>query len=96
MKDFHNVFAYYGSEPKKIKCQRNYTFTFHMIDDIVRVFLCQKKHQIVLETANIFLKWFVIFMKFVVFTEHWNFIWLEWVCEPCEKFDIITLQMGVF
>jgi hypothetical protein len=32
MKDFHNVFAYYGrSKPNEIKCQRNYIILFHMM-----------------------------------------------------------------
>jgi hypothetical protein len=57
----------------------------------VKVYLCQKtRDHNVLKNANIFkkwLKWFLIFMKFILFTKHCDSIWLEHVCEPCEEFD---------
>jgi hypothetical protein len=41
LKDFHNVFAYYGrSKPKQVKFQENYTFNLIWCD--VKIHLCQK------------------------------------------------------
>ncbi len=42
------------------------------------------------------LKWFLVFMKFVVFIEHHDSIWLEYVCEPCENYDNYHITNGCF
>jgi membrane protein DedA with SNARE-associated domain len=42
------------------------------------------------------LKWFVVFMKFVVPIKHYDSLWLGYVCEPCEKFDNYHIISGCF
>jgi len=79
MKDFHNVFTYYGRYPKKSNAKETTLFYFIWCD--VRIYLCQKHicHN-VLKNANIFLKrlkWFLVFLKFVVSTKHCDSICLE-------------------
>jgi hypothetical protein len=60
--------------------------------DVMLKYVCAKKivcHS-VLKITNIFLKWlkwFLIFMKFVVSTKHCDFIWLEKIYDPCQKLN---------
>jgi hypothetical protein len=54
-------------------------------------YICRKKcTSYCTKNENILNKWLkivLIFMKFVIFTKHCDSIWLEYVCEPYEKFD---------
>jgi hypothetical protein len=80
MKDFDNVFAYYVNQNlKKSNVKKKNLIDIVWCD--VRVYLCQENigHN-VLKNANIYnkwLKWFLIFMKFVISTKHYDSIWLE-------------------
>jgi hypothetical protein len=62
----------------------------HISYDGMLEYICAKKKMCrnVLKIAfKKSLKWFLILMKFVVFTKHHDSIRVEYVCEPCEKFD---------
>jgi hypothetical protein len=68
-----------GQNPKKSNVKKTTFLNFIWCD--VRVYLCQiyisqctKKMQIY---SKNWLKWFLIFMKFVVYTKHCDSIWLE-------------------
>ncbi len=68
-----------GQNPNKSNSKE--TTFFNLIWCDVKVYLCQKYicHNIFLN-ENIFkilLKWFLIFMKFVIFIKHCDSIWLE-------------------
>jgi len=101
-KEFHNVFAYYGSlKHKKVKCQRKEIFYFIWCD--VRIYFCKKMcvKCNVIKNVNIYLKWlklFSFFIKVVISTKHCDhdLIWLKYVCEPCKEVDNYQITNGVF
>ncbi len=65
-----------------------------------KVYLLQKIIcHYVLKNANIlkkWLKWFLVFMKFVISIKHCDSIWLEYVYESCEEFDNYHITNGCF
>ncbi len=83
MKDFQNVFAYMVNQNLNKSNSKKITF-LNLIWCDVRVYLCQENigHNI-LKNAYTFkkwLKWFLVFMKFVIFIQHCDSIWLEKAC----------------
>jgi hypothetical protein len=57
------------------------TTFFNLIWYDVRIYVCQKNlHHNILKNANIlqkWLKWLLVFVKFVISIKHYNTIWLE-------------------
>ncbi len=77
---FSQSFACYGkSKPSKSNF-KEITF-LNLIWCDVKIYLCQKNiHHNILKNENIlkkWLKWFLVFMKFVVSIKHCDSIWLE-------------------
>jgi hypothetical protein len=68
--------------------------------DVILLCICaQKKSHNVLKNANIFkkwLKWFLFFMKFVIFTKHCDSIWLNKFVSHVKSLIMIVLQMDIF
>jgi hypothetical protein len=78
--------------PKKSKFVKETTFFNFMLWCNVKARLHQKNVccNIILKMQNYilkWLKWFLVFWKFVISTKHCDSIWLEYVCELCEEFD---------
>jgi len=95
MKDFHNIsHIMINQNPEK----PNANIYIYFIWCNVKLYF--KKYHKLLKNVNIYilkwLKWFLIFIKFVVSTKHCDFIWLKKVCEPCEKFDNYYITNGFF
>ncbi len=73
MKDFHNVFAYYGrSKPKEVNVKET-TFFYFTWCDVKK----NKKNKIYKWKYQEMSEMILIFMKFIVSTKHCDYISLE-------------------
>jgi hypothetical protein len=81
-----------------MQSQRKFLFSTYIVK-FWNIFVVKKMCHYELENENILKKWlklFLVFMKFLLFIKHCNSIWLDWVCEPCEKFDNYHITNGCF
>jgi hypothetical protein len=85
-----------GENPKNSTTKETTFYNFTWCD---KVYLHKKMYITMYSKMKLYsrnYKIILIFMKFVVSTKHCESIWLEWVCEPCEKFDNFHITNGFF
>jgi hypothetical protein len=84
-KVLHNMVDY----NKKKSIVKKFLFLVYIVW-FWNIFVAKKCSHYALKNENMlkkWLKWFLVFMKFVISIKHCDSKWLEYVCEPCEEFD---------